>query len=32
VELHAWNAGIQELIARKNLFATVGYFLSTASA
>jgi hypothetical protein len=31
-ELEAWNAGIQELVARKRLFATVGYFLFTASA
>ena len=31
-ELQAWNAGIQELVARKSLFATVGYFLFTASA
>ncbi len=32
VELHAWNAGIEELVAQKSLFATVGYFLFTASA
>jgi hypothetical protein len=31
-ELQEWNAGIQELVARKSLFATVGYFLFTASA
>ncbi len=31
-ELKAWTAGIQELVARKRLFATVGYFLFTASA
>ena len=31
-ELQAWNAGIQELVERKSLFATVGYFLFTASA
>jgi ubiquinone/menaquinone biosynthesis C-methylase UbiE len=31
-ELQAWNAGIQELALRKRLFATVGYFLFTASA
>ena len=30
-ELQA-NAGIQELVARKSLFATVGYLLFTASA
>ena len=31
-ELQAWDAGIQELVMRKSLFATVGYFLFTASA
>jgi ubiquinone/menaquinone biosynthesis C-methylase UbiE len=31
-ELEAWNAGIEELVARKRLFATVGYFLFTATA
>ena len=31
-ELQAWNAGIQELVACKSLFGTVGYFLFTASA
>jgi ubiquinone/menaquinone biosynthesis C-methylase UbiE len=32
VELQEWNAGIQELVVRKSLFAKVGYFLFTASA
>ena len=30
-ELQAWNVGIQELVERKRLFATVGYFLFTAA-
>lgn len=31
-ELHAWNAGIQELVQSGKLFATVGYFLFTVIA
>jgi SAM-dependent methyltransferase len=31
-ELHDWNSGIETLLKEENLFATVGYFLFTATA
>ena len=31
-EVHDWSAGIQELLNNRRLFATVGYFLFTATA